>query len=87
MTDPLDRIYHLKHEAARQGLMLQGTVANPQPFYMVAGGDFIASLLMHPHLRDTSMSSLASDSLKVFGVPITRGGAPDGLKLVFELDG
>lgn len=80
--DPFERIYNLKREAAMQGLITTDAA------HMVAGDDFIVSLLMHPRLQHFSIANLDRETLSVFGVRVRQGRvAPNALKLRFEIDG
>jgi hypothetical protein len=88
MDSPIERIFALKNEAARQGMY--GPLTGRPAFVMHAGQSFVDALLMDPSIRWEAIGKVSRDSIVAFGIPIipkTTGISPNGLRLVFELDG
>jgi hypothetical protein len=87
MASPIERIFALKTEAQKQGLI--GSHVEPGRVKILAGGRFVDDLLMDASLRWNA--KISRDSMTVFGIPIVPADYPAisraGLKLVVELDG
>lgn len=88
MSSPIERVFALKHEADKRGLV--GPLTGRPAYVMHAGQDFLDELLMEASLRWGEHRKFAGNTLTVFGIPVipqATGMSPNGLKVVFELDG